>query len=162
MRSFYVCTSRWKGRGIELVWHEHSVAGPCLESLLVSTYRICRDKAHARRTNFCPCASFRIHHLYFYQPQQSCTKVIFLHACVILSTGVVCTITCWDIPPPPGADPPGSRHPPPGAGTPTTPLGPGAATPLGYSQWAANTHPTGMHSCPCKCFTIFQVEQTRK
>ena len=54
----------------------------------------------------------------------------------------VCTIACWDIPPPWSRSPweqapPSRSSPPPGAGTPTTPLGPGAATtsPLGYSQW---------------------------
>ena len=55
---------------------------------------------------------------------------------------------------PPGADTPGSRHPPrsrpPGADTPPRsrhhhPPPPGEQTPA-YSQRAAGTHPTGMHS----------------
>ena len=42
-------------------------------------------------------------------------KVIFLHMFVILFTGGgVCLSTCWDTNPP-GADPPRSRHPPPGS-----------------------------------------------
>ena len=46
---------------------------------------------------------------------------------------------------PPEGDPPGRRHPSEG-GPP-----PGRRHPLAYSQWAADTHPTGMHSCLAIC-----------
>ena len=62
---------------------------------------------------------------YFYRPQRSWAKVMFLQASVILSTGGCVYISaCWDTTPwadtptPPGADPPWqtppswSRHPP--------------------------------------------------
>ena len=86
--------------------------------------------------------------------------VVFLPAATKLHQGNIFTCVCYSVhrgdlchcmlgyTTPPRADPPGSRHPPlrtgtplqeqvpsSGAGTPTpTPLGPGAATPLGYSQ----------------------------
>ena len=67
--------------------------------------------------------------MYFYRPQRSWAKVMFLQASVILSTasGGVCLSACWDTPPqgagplPPGADtppeqtPPRSRPPSPGS-----------------------------------------------
>ena len=90
-------------------------------------------------------------------------KVIFLHLSVILFTGGgVCLSACWDtIPPgadPPGADtPPQSRHPPleqtppgqtpPGADTPQSRHPPPEKQTPAYGQWAASTHPTGMHPC---------------
>ena len=103
-------------------------------------------------------------------------KVMFLQASVIQSTGgVVCLSACWDTTPPPRADTPQSREPAPGANTPGTdtslehtpgsrhPPPPQEQTPLGsrhppgadpppkqaqaYGQWAAGTHPTGMHYC---------------
>ena len=102
--------------------------------------------------------SFRLN----YRPQRSWAKVMFLQASVILSTGGVCLSAWWDArPPPPGTrHPPGSRHPPgpdppdqtpPRPGTPrsrppTRAPPPGKQTPA-YSQCAAGTHPTGMHSC---------------
>ena len=65
-------------------------------------------------------------------------------------------------PPPPGAHPqsrqppwdqttpPRTRHPPeqtpPGADTPLEQTPPGKQT-AAYGQWAAGTHPTGIHSC---------------
>ena len=60
-------------------------------------------------------------------------------------------------PPPPRADtpqeqtPPGSRQPradtPLGADTPPGSRHPSRKQTLAYGQWAAGTHPTGMHSC---------------
>ena len=47
----------------------------------------------------------------FYFPQRSCGKVMFLHLSVILSTGGVCLIACWDTHTPPGQTPPPSRDP---------------------------------------------------
>ena len=61
-------------------------------------------------------------------------KVMFLHLSVCPQGGV-CLSACWDTnPPPPGADPPGSRHPleqtlPPRADTPQCRHPPGAGTP---------------------------------
>ena len=94
-------------------------------------------------------------------------KVMFLQASVILSTGG-CLPQCmlgyhtpWEQTPP-GQTPPGSRHPPradtPQADTPRADTPPQADTPgsrhpppkkqvPAYGQWAASTHPTGMHSC---------------
>ena len=98
---------------------------------------------------------------HIYRPQRSWAKVMFLQASVILSTGGVCLSACWDTTTPPRADtPPGPFPPiadtpvqqPPLEQTPpkTNPPGPdtppGKQTP-GYSQRAAGTHPTGMHSC---------------
>ena len=73
----------------------------------------------------------------YYRPQRSWGKAMFLHVSVILFTGGVWPIACWDAPPgtrgrhppatrgrhpsgsrppsipqPPGADPPRTRHPP--------------------------------------------------
>ena len=94
--------------------------------------------------------------MYFYQPQRSWAKVMFLQASVILSTGRgLCLSACWDTPqdqtppslrtrhttPSPGADPPpgpdtpslDQTHPhPPGADTnppATRPYPPGKQTP---------------------------------
>ena len=55
----------------------------------------------------------------FHRPQRSCSKVMFLHLSVILSTG---------------GKPPLGRHPP-------------AQCMLGYGQQAGGTHPTRIHSC---------------
>ena len=60
--------------------------------------------------------------------------------------GGVCLSACWDTPPPPGADPPGTRHPPTAA----------------YGQRAAGTHPTGMHSCCYSLFTHLKQNRLRK
>ena len=76
-------------------------------------------------------------------------KVMFLLVSMILLTGGVSAsvhagiplpLLGADNPPPPEQTTPGSRHPPE-ADTP-----PWKQTP-GYGQWAAGTHPTGMHSC---------------
>ena len=99
---------------------------------------------------------------YFYQPQRSWAKVMFLQASVILSMwgrgGLPQCMLGYHLPGadppeqtpqsrhppgsrppgsrhPPGADPPGSRHPPPRKQTPA------------YGQRAAGMHPTGIHSC---------------
>ena len=77
---------------------------------------------------------------HYYRPQRSLGKVMFLYVSVILFTGGVCPITCWDAHPPQtrGRYPPDrGRHPPrpeagtpprPEAGTPHSP-GPEAGTP---------------------------------
>ena len=55
---------------------------------------------------------------HFYRPQRSWGKVMFLHVSVILFTGGVCPIACWDIHPPiRGRHPSQTRHPL-GPGTP--------------------------------------------
>ena len=98
-----------------------------------------------------------------YRPQRSWAKVMFLQASVILLTGGVCLSACWDTHLPRADTPLRADTPkadtPPRADTPrkqTHPLGadtpPRADTPLpkqtpAYSQRAAGTHPTGMHSC---------------
>ena len=78
-------------------------------------------------------------------------KVMFLLMSVILLTGGVCLSTCWE------GSPPGKEavH----AGKEAPPLGkeavhagkeahtPRREAPPPYCQWAAGTHPTGMHSC---------------
>ena len=90
-------------------------------------------------------------------------KVMFLHVSVILLTGGV----SGEHPPPDQADPregepppdqggtpppPGTRQTPPAGRTPP-PAGTGRTSPspgkktAAYGQWAAGTHPTGMHSC---------------
>ena len=95
----------------------------------------------------------------YYRPQRSWAKAMFLQASVILSTGGGSASVHAGIPPP-GADPPGADTPlgadppgaePLGADTPlgADPLGadpPGKQTPA-YGEWAAGTHPSGMHSC---------------
>ena len=86
---------------------------------------------------------------YFYRPQRSWAKVIFLQASVILSTGGVSASVDAGIPPPRSRHPPGSRHPGsrhPPEQTPTGADTPPKETPA-YGQRAAGTHPTGMHSC---------------
>ena len=96
---------------------------------------------------------------------------MFLQASVILSTGRgVCLSACWDTTPPPGSrhPPPRSRHthtprtrlPPLGADTPPPgPDPPGSRHPPGADppcQQAAGTHPTGMHSCyTCQSVMLF-------
>ena len=102
--------------------------------------------------------------MYYYRPQRSLGKVMFLQVCVILFTGGVCLSACWDAPPeqrPPWSRPPRSRHPrgadtPLGADTPPgsrQPLGadpphpPGAEHATRYGQRARGTRPTGMQSC---------------
>ena len=47
---------------------------------------------------------------------------------------------------PPEQTPPGSRHPPQSRHPPGADIPPRKQTPA-YGQWAAGTHPTGMHSC---------------
>ena len=67
---------------------------------------------------------------------------VFTRVCdSVHGVGGVCLSACWDSPPPgadtpPRADPPRSRHPPPGA------VHAGR-----YGQQAGGTHPTGMHTC---------------
>ena len=75
--------------------------------------------------------------------------------------GGVCLSACWDATPryrpsryqTPRADLPGGSRPP-GEQTPQEQTPPGADTPQeqtpAYSQWAAGTHPTGMHSYYCR------------
>ena len=81
-------------------------------------------------------------------------KIIFVHLSVILFTGGVCPIACWDTPPGaesspeqtlPQADTPPrtrGRHPPPGA-----------VHAARCGQQAGGTHPTGMRSCIFAAFT---------
>ena len=69
---------------------------------------------------------------YFYRPQRSWAKVMFLQASVILSTGGVCLSAFWDASPPardqrPTPLPPGIRDPPPDQADP--PPGPGRHPP---------------------------------
>ena len=88
---------------------------------------------------------------------------MFLLVSVILSTeGAVCLSACWDTPPrsrppweqthppeqtPPRADtPPRSRYPTGADTSQSRHPAPRKQTPA-YGQWAAGTHPTGMHSC---------------
>ena len=104
--------------------------------------------------------------LYFYRPQRSCGKKMFLHLCVSHSVYRGCL-------PPPLGRPPGQTPPtgqtapgrppwaaplpsacwdthPPGH-TPPCPVHAGIHPPaqcmLGYGQKAGGTHPTGMHTC---------------
>ena len=91
---------------------------------------------------------------YFYRPQRSWAKVMFLQVCVILFTGGGCLPQCmlgYHPPPPWEQMPPGSRHPP-RADTPREQTHLLEQTPPGkqttaYGKRAAGTHPTGMHSC---------------
>ena len=85
---------------------------------------------------------------FYYRPQRSWAKVMFLQASVILLTGGgVCLSACWDTPSPradtPGADThhPWSKHHP-GADTPWEQTPPGADTPPG------SRHPTGSRDPP--------------
>ena len=75
---------------------------------------------------------------YYYCPERSCGKVMFLHLSVILSTRRVSTSgprgSPWVDTLPPRADTPPRQTPP-------------AQCMLGYGQQAGGTHPTGMHSC---------------
>ena len=71
--------------------------------------------------------------LFYYRPQRSWAKAMFLQVSVILLTGGVSASLHA------GIHPPGSRHPP------------GKQTPA-YGQRASDTHPTGMHSCFKECF----------
>ena len=85
---------------------------------------------------------------YFYRPQRSWAKVMFLPVSVILSTGGVCLSACWDATSPlgadlPGADTPWSRPPrpdPPGADTPRT-RPPGEQTPPWTRTPRSRHHP---------------------
>ena len=99
-------------------------------------------------------------------------KVMFLHVSVILYTGGGLRRTPPDQADPPGprrtplgprrtprdqGEPPQNKENPPGTkknpppGTKENPPGPGRPPPgkrtAAYGQWAAGTHPTGMHSC---------------
>ena len=83
---------------------------------------------------------------YFYRPQRSCGKVMFLHLSVILFTGRgVCHTSPW-------ADTTLGRH---------HPL---AQCMLGYGQQAGGTHPTEMHSCAnsLSCGLLNRKEKKRK
>ena len=100
---------------------------------------------------------------YYYRPQRSWAKVMFLQVCVCPQGGRVSASVHAGMldppdqahPPRPGTPPP-TPHPPhrtrhtltPGADTPPhpTPTPAGKQTPA-YGLRAAGTHPTGMHSC---------------
>ena len=95
--------------------------------------------------------------LYFYRRQQSCSQGnIFTPVCHSVHGG--CLPQCmlgYHIPP--RADTPGSRHPrkqtaprsrhPAGSRHPYRKQTPPPEQTPAYGQWAAGTHPTGMHSC---------------
>ena len=100
-------------------------------------------------------------HIIFTGRNEVVAKVMFLHVCVILFTGGV----SGEPPPRDQADPPGrertpgtkEKPPPQDQGEPPRdqadptpwqgePPPPGRET-AAYGQWAAGTHPTGMHSC---------------
>ena len=72
-------------------------------------------------------------------------KVMFLLVSMILSTGG-CLPQCMLGYHPPGADTPQSRPPRQSRHPLQEQTPPGKQTPA-YGQWAAGTHPTGMHSC---------------
>ena len=79
--------------------------------------------------------------LYCYWLQQSCGQgYVFTRVCDSVNRGGVCLSACWDTTPCQG-DPPAKEAPP----LPRSPP-PRKQTPA-YGQWAAGTHPTGMHSC---------------
>ena len=112
-----------------------------------------------------------------YCPQQSCN--IFAPVCHSVYRGGVCLSACWDKPPleqtlpqsrhpreqtppapradtpTPGADTPQNRQPPPEQTHPS-----GKQTPT-YGQWAAGTHPTGMHSCFFLSFRTYQIHHAK-
>ena len=71
---------------------------------------------------------------------------VFTPLSVILFTGGVCLSACWDIHPPPGADPPPSRH------------SPRAVHAGRYGQQAGGTHPTGMHTCWHNAFELISQQ----
>ena len=107
-----------------------------------------------KSTSFCLIYLYRV---YFYRPQRSCGKVMFLHLSVILFPGRH----------PPRQKPPLGRHPPgrqplshhprqtpprgrhPQADRQTTPQPPPQADtpPQETATTADGSHPTGMHSC---------------
>ena len=83
--------------------------------------------------------------------------------------GGVCLSACWDTTSPSpeqnplGADSPCNRHPPTGSRHPSeqtppeqTPPPPDKQTPA-YGQWAAGTHPIGMHSCLLLFWRFFWI-----
>ena len=89
------------------------------------------------------------------RPQRSCDQgYVFTRVCDSVNRWGVCLSACWNTTPgsrhtpqrrppetSPGADtPPGSRHPHQSRQSPQQQT-------LAYGQWAASTHPTGMHSC---------------
>ena len=97
---------------------------------------------------------------------------VFTGVCDSIHRGGVCLRACWDAshPLPRTRDPspfPGPGRPlPPGPGRPpqdqadpprTRQTPPGKQTPV-YGQWAAGTHPTGMHSCLPSDFFIVLCE----
>ena len=108
------------------------------------------------------------HFLFCYRPQRSCGQgYVFTRVCNSVHRGGSLGRETpppgrqEEHPPPPGqagrtspgqGEPPWSRrHPPPGTSPPRSrhsppPPPPGKQTPA-YGQWAAGTHPTGMHSC---------------
>ena len=87
---------------------------------------------------------------YFYRPQRSWGKVMFLHVSVILFTGGGGLPQCMLGYRP---DPLGTRHPQDQTPQDQTPLGPdppphpGAVHAGRYGQQAGGTHPIGMHTC---------------
>ena len=95
---------------------------------------------------------------YHYRLQRSWGKIIFLQACVILFTGVVCLSACWDSNPPPKTRHPPRPGTPPKPGTPQdqappkTRHPPKPGTPIAkhagrYGHRAGGIHPNGMQSC---------------
>ena len=79
-----------------------------------------------------------VHKLFYYRPQRSWAKVMFLQASVILSTVGVSASVHAGIPPPwERTPPPGSRHPP-GANTPRD-----QTSPQGQTPPQKQTHPLG-------------------
>ena len=109
--------------------------------------------------------------LYFYRPQRSWAKVIFLQVSVCPHGGRgVCLSACWDTHPqtrhttPPGADIPQTRHTTPGRqtpsgpGTPPTPPHPPSPPP---SPVADPTPPTRHHPQEADCSIRFNEQPVR-
>ena len=118
----------------------------------------------------------------YYRPQRSWAKVMFLQASVILSTRGGSVSVHAGMPPPqeqtppeqtpPGTRPPRSRsplgphppgpdppHPPGTRNPPTREHNPSGKQTPAYGQWAAGTHPTGMHSCSVNiCICVIRQE----
>ena len=105
-------------------------------------------------------------------------KVIFLHLSAILFTGRGSASVHAGIPPDRHILP-GSRHPPPEQTPPGPDTHPPEQTPPGadppradtppqsrhppppYGQWAAGTHPTGMHSCYLISLVLWFLKQLK-
>ena len=96
-----------------------------------------------------------------YRPQRSCGQgYVFTRVCDSVHGGGL-----WADPPRPGREnpPPGTRQTPPRPCRENPPWDqadpPGNKT-AAYGQWAAGTHPTGMHSCLKVIFTAYFVLQS--